>query len=254
MDQLKEMGEFVRSASSTIEAPVVRRLKEAFSTKAADQPAQGNQGHQGSRPRPAGPAAPRDGAVPGGSRPRPGAGAVPAPQGARDDRAAAAAGTAAAPASAPAGTANGSAERAVAPDGAAAAATTSAPDAAASPLPPVPPSPAFPAGRAAAAGRSRRPAGARSAAHPGHPGRLPQPRRGPGAEQCPALGAASQRAGCWFRPASRWWPGEPSGSGRSGFQAVRAPAAGTWCPPSGGAQARCPWPAFRRPASWPQAW
>lgn len=31
MDQLKEMGEFVRSASSTIEAPVVRRLKEAFS-------------------------------------------------------------------------------------------------------------------------------------------------------------------------------------------------------------------------------
>ena len=53
MDQLKEMGEFVRSASSTIEAPVVRRLKEAFSTKAADQPAQGNQGHQGSRPRPA---------------------------------------------------------------------------------------------------------------------------------------------------------------------------------------------------------
>src|SRR5689334_25108458 len=65
MDQLKEMGEFVRSASSTIEAPVVRRLKEAFSTKTADQPAQGN---QGSRPRPAGPSAPRDGAVPGGAR------------------------------------------------------------------------------------------------------------------------------------------------------------------------------------------
>ena len=41
MDQLKEMGEFVRSASSTIEAPVVRRLKEAFSTKTAEQPAQG---------------------------------------------------------------------------------------------------------------------------------------------------------------------------------------------------------------------
>ena len=35
MDQLKEMGEFVRSASSTIEAPVVRRLKEAFASKAA---------------------------------------------------------------------------------------------------------------------------------------------------------------------------------------------------------------------------
>ena len=35
MDQLKEMGEFVRSASSTIEAPVVRRLKEAFASNAA---------------------------------------------------------------------------------------------------------------------------------------------------------------------------------------------------------------------------
>ena len=54
MDQLKEMGEFVRSASSTIEAPVVRRLKEAFSAKAAEPPAPAsqNQGSQGSRPRP----------------------------------------------------------------------------------------------------------------------------------------------------------------------------------------------------------
>jgi translation initiation factor IF-2 len=53
MDQLKEMGEFVRSASSTIEAPVVRRLKEAFSAKAPDKA-------QASRP-----AAPRDGAAAG---------------------------------------------------------------------------------------------------------------------------------------------------------------------------------------------
>ncbi|WP_262403049.1 translation initiation factor IF-2 N-terminal domain-containing protein, partial [Actinomadura sp. CNU-125] len=30
MAKLQEMGEFVRSASSTIEAPVVRRLTEAF--------------------------------------------------------------------------------------------------------------------------------------------------------------------------------------------------------------------------------
>ena len=70
MDQLKEMGEFVRSASSTIEAPVVRRLKEAFSAKAADQPAPANQASQGSRPRPGGnadPAAPRDGAPAGGA-------------------------------------------------------------------------------------------------------------------------------------------------------------------------------------------
>ncbi|MGH3274822.1 MAG: translation initiation factor IF-2 N-terminal domain-containing protein, partial [Streptosporangiaceae bacterium] len=33
MAKLTEMGEFVRSASSTIEAPVVRRLKEAFSAQ-----------------------------------------------------------------------------------------------------------------------------------------------------------------------------------------------------------------------------
>jgi translation initiation factor IF-2 len=37
MDQIKEMGVFVRSASSTIEAPVVRRLREAFADQAAGQ-------------------------------------------------------------------------------------------------------------------------------------------------------------------------------------------------------------------------
>jgi translation initiation factor IF-2 len=45
MAKLQEMGEFVRSASSTIEAPVVRRLKEAFSTQAPKAPAR--------KPRPA---------------------------------------------------------------------------------------------------------------------------------------------------------------------------------------------------------
>jgi translation initiation factor IF-2 len=40
MAKLNEMGEFVRSASSTIEAPVVRRLKEAFANSAA-KPADG---------------------------------------------------------------------------------------------------------------------------------------------------------------------------------------------------------------------
>ena len=33
--KLQEMGEFVRSASSTIEAPVVKKLKEAFPAPAA---------------------------------------------------------------------------------------------------------------------------------------------------------------------------------------------------------------------------
>ena len=38
MAKLNEMGEFVRSASSTIEAPVVRRLKEAFATQQSAKP------------------------------------------------------------------------------------------------------------------------------------------------------------------------------------------------------------------------
>ena len=37
MAKLQEMGEFVRSASSTIEAPVVRRLKEAFAAQGPKQ-------------------------------------------------------------------------------------------------------------------------------------------------------------------------------------------------------------------------
>ena len=30
LDKLKDMGEFVKSASSTVEAPVARKLKNAF--------------------------------------------------------------------------------------------------------------------------------------------------------------------------------------------------------------------------------
>ena len=69
MDQLKEMGEFVRSASSTIEAPVVRRLKEAFAAPAAhdqkaaqDHPRAAAQDAQAQRAKPVG----RDGAAVGG--------------------------------------------------------------------------------------------------------------------------------------------------------------------------------------------
>jgi translation initiation factor IF-2 len=79
--KLNEMGEFVRSASSTIEAPVVRRLKEAFnngsSGKGGGKPRPGDP-----RPRPAAgdangarPAAPRPGPKPGA---RPGAPSTPA--------------------------------------------------------------------------------------------------------------------------------------------------------------------------------
>jgi translation initiation factor IF-2 len=82
--KLNELGEFVRSASSTIEAPVVRKLRDAFpAADAAPVKANGSAGNGSaakapSAPaRPAGdsgtgprPAAPRPG-VPGGGRPAP---------------------------------------------------------------------------------------------------------------------------------------------------------------------------------------
>ena len=64
MDQLKEMGEFVRSGSSTIEAPVVRRLKQVYAEREASSAA------RPSAPRPSGSGAPRPGAPrPSGSGP-----------------------------------------------------------------------------------------------------------------------------------------------------------------------------------------
>src|SRR5947199_827090 len=74
MAKLQEMGEFVRSASSTIEAPVVRRLRESIGSQAAQ----------------AGPAAPAAAGADGQRRDGQAAGG-PAPA------APAAAGTAAAP-------------------------------------------------------------------------------------------------------------------------------------------------------------
>ncbi|HZC25390.1 MAG TPA: translation initiation factor IF-2 N-terminal domain-containing protein, partial [Actinopolymorphaceae bacterium] len=41
MAKLRDMGEFVRSASSTVEAPVVRRLKESFAVDGAGGKADG---------------------------------------------------------------------------------------------------------------------------------------------------------------------------------------------------------------------
>ncbi|RSX52834.1 translation initiation factor IF-2 [Bifidobacterium goeldii] len=73
LDKLKDMGEFVKSASSTVEAPVVRKLKSAFQndTKGAAKPAPA--------PAPAAPKAPvaAKPAVPGPrpAAPRPGASA-----------------------------------------------------------------------------------------------------------------------------------------------------------------------------------
>ncbi|MGP7998721.1 MAG: translation initiation factor IF-2 [Streptosporangiaceae bacterium] len=94
MAKLQEMGEFVRSASSTIEAPVVRRLKDEFG--AQGQKAQGRRppgqpgaapagradgNGNGSRPVPRpGPAGPAGPARPQAPVPAPDAAAGPGPQ------------------------------------------------------------------------------------------------------------------------------------------------------------------------------
>src|ERR1700749_3759215 len=102
MGKLEEMGEFVRSASSTIEAPVVRRLKEAFNGGGAaksgsasggrDQGRPGGQGNRNDRPRPDSIGQPAAGGIAGsapapssvgrpGPRPGPPRPALPGPQG-----------------------------------------------------------------------------------------------------------------------------------------------------------------------------
>ncbi|MCF6424058.1 translation initiation factor IF-2 N-terminal domain-containing protein, partial [Amycolatopsis tucumanensis] len=62
--KLKEQGEFVKSASSTVEAPVARRLRDAFVTK--DSKPAGRSG--GARPAP--PAGNGNGAAPKPGAPR----------------------------------------------------------------------------------------------------------------------------------------------------------------------------------------
>ncbi|WP_141577434.1 translation initiation factor IF-2 [Actinomadura sp. WMMA1423] len=84
MAKLQEMGEFVRSASSTIEAPVVRRLTEAFSNSSSS-PKQGDRRAAGKKPAPRPSAPPRPGPSGGGSdsqgaRPGPRPGPRPAPR------------------------------------------------------------------------------------------------------------------------------------------------------------------------------
>ncbi|MFI5064015.1 MAG: translation initiation factor IF-2 N-terminal domain-containing protein, partial [Streptosporangiales bacterium] len=80
MAKLNEMGEFVRSASSTIEAPVVRRLKEAFASQGPKTQGRRPQGQPG-------PSSPGRGADGNGGRPvpRPGPARPQAPAAAAPD-------------------------------------------------------------------------------------------------------------------------------------------------------------------------
>uniref|UniRef100_UPI00201AD396 translation initiation factor IF-2 N-terminal domain-containing protein n=1 Tax=Modestobacter marinus TaxID=477641 RepID=UPI00201AD396 len=74
--KLKEQGEFVKSASSTVEAPVARRLREAFPGDGASSG--GGNGASGARPGPRPTPGPRP-AAPVTSAPAHRAPAAPAP-------------------------------------------------------------------------------------------------------------------------------------------------------------------------------
>ncbi|OLP02694.1 hypothetical protein BVU76_09580, partial [Mycolicibacterium porcinum] len=70
--KLKEQGEFVKSASSTVEAPVARRLRESFGAKAGGKKPEDKPRPQGASG--AAPAAPK----PGAPKPAPAKPAAPA--------------------------------------------------------------------------------------------------------------------------------------------------------------------------------
>ncbi|MCC9187123.1 translation initiation factor IF-2 N-terminal domain-containing protein, partial [Mycolicibacterium mageritense] len=63
--KLKEQGEFVKSASSTVEAPVARRLRETFGTQSAAK----SDNKPAARPAPRTDAKPGGGATPAAPRP-----------------------------------------------------------------------------------------------------------------------------------------------------------------------------------------
>ncbi|WP_182349120.1 translation initiation factor IF-2 N-terminal domain-containing protein, partial [Tomitella gaofuii] len=71
--RLKDQGEFVKSASSTVEAPVARRLRQSFDTPAGGAAAGG-----AVKPGPK-PAAPSQGAAPAAKPAAPKPGGAPAP-------------------------------------------------------------------------------------------------------------------------------------------------------------------------------
>ncbi len=180
--KLKDQGEFVKSASSTVEAPVARRLREAY-------PAAGDAA--------AAPAAPSGGARPGAPRPGPKPAAEPAPVEAAPAPAPATEAPAAPAAPAPAAPA----PAAPAPAAAEASPSPSPASTGPKPGPAAPtPAPAAPASRAPKVGNNPfssapvpRPAAPRPAA-PAAPGApAPRPAAGPGGPRPAAAGPGGPR-------------------------------------------------------------
>jgi translation initiation factor IF-2 len=81
LSRLQEMGEYVRSASSTVEAPIVRRLKESYGSGAKGAASNGAGAPKPGAAKPGAKPAPKPGTA-GGSAPKPGAkpAAKPAPK------------------------------------------------------------------------------------------------------------------------------------------------------------------------------
>ncbi|MDJ0391862.1 translation initiation factor IF-2 [Rhodococcus sp. G-MC3] len=211
--RLKEQGEFVKSASSTVEAPVARRVRESFpSDKSESTPTNGSAA--GSAPKPS------TGAKPGGPRPGP----KPTPRPVTPAAVAPAAPETQAPPAAP-----------VAP------AASVEPQAPTAPTPaPSRPAPARPASAPAAESAPVTPSApaaepdsapvapaATAAARPGAPGPKPGPK-------APRVGNNPYSSAPTERPAPRPAPGSPrpGGSGRP------APAQGGARPaaPQGGSR------------------
>ncbi|WP_427915682.1 translation initiation factor IF-2 [Rhodococcus sp. KRD162] len=196
--RLKEQGEFVKSASSTVEAPVARRLRESFPSENADAPAAPN-GRAAADRAASSPAKP-GAAKPGGPRPGP----KPAPRPAEP------------------------AAQAPAAPAAPATPTPATPAAPAAPATPAAPAaqPATPAEQAPAAAAASDAAPAPAAPKPAGPGPKPGPK-------APRVGNNPYSSAPVERPAPRPAPGAPRpGGGRPApGQAGPRPAA-----PSGGSR------------------
>ncbi|GHH88063.1 hypothetical protein GCM10018793_66250 [Streptomyces sulfonofaciens] len=208
MAKLQELGEFVRSASSTIEAPVVRKLTDAFQQGNGSGPGRGSAKPAGPRkaaPRPAAPAP----ASPAQAA-RPAAAPKPAPRPAAAERPAA-------PAPGPRPTPGPRPGPKPAP------AAPAAPEFTA---PPAPPSPA----PAQAAPSGPRPGAPRPGAP--KPGGRPAPGQGRGDRQAPRPGQASRPGG---RPSGPRPGNNPFTSGGStGMARPQAPRPGGGAPRPGG--------------------
>ncbi|MDR6690641.1 translation initiation factor IF-2 [Microbacterium sp. 1154] len=256
--KLKELGEFVKSPSSTIEPPVARKLRAALAAEVSSAPAGGASSaapaaRPGARPGPSRPAA-TPGARPSGPTPGPARPAAPAAPAASPAPAPTPAPEKAAPAAAEAPAAKPAASSATpgAPTPGAAAPGAGAPK----PGPSAPPRPggARPGNNpfASSQGMGQRPAGPRPGNNPfasaqgmgqrPTPGNIPRPQAPrPGAPRpgAPRPGGAG-RPGGGGRPGAPFQqrpggPGRPGGAG-GGFQRPGggAPAGGFAGRPGGG--------------------